>query len=262
MDETGENSLEINDQVLSQGWIKPDGSFEMYIQIKKEHVDMFDHVLPGTLARFMQKATEEHMSAIGLDDQWLRSQGLLWVIVWTNAWIERLPGAGEDIVLHTWSGEEKFGMFSRRYNFMSTNGEILIKASSLFLLMNAKTRTVAGNEILSGKIPVIVYQGEQKLPKQIMRFSKLMSTKIRSVQSSEIDKNNHMNNAFYLDWAMDVLEKTYLERHSLKFFWVEYNKELLLDQQVQMNYQLEKDCLYLKGESMGEPSFSVKMEFE
>lgn len=236
--------------------------FQKTIQIEPAQTDAAGRITPGTLARLVQMAADEHLSKLGLDAEALRKQGLLWVLAWSSFWVQRLPRGGETVVLRTWSGGERNWQFSRRYVFQTEQGVPLISASSLWLLVDQKTRRLSSPEELLRTVPQTVLPNEPKLPAQRMPFpTELNMQKERMVQEHEIDHNGHLNNAFYLDWAVQLLDPMYIKTHSLRFLWVEYSQELLQGQKAFLHYTLEQDTLFVRGYTEQTPSFSLRMDF-
>lgn len=98
----------------------------------------------GALARQMQHITESHLNQeAGLTGEALLAKGLSWVISWTNIELLRLPEKGEQVILGIWPGKNKVNLYSRIYAMYTADGEPLMATSSLFLLMDQNTRTVA-----------------------------------------------------------------------------------------------------------------------
>lgn len=239
----------------------PAGVYAMDVSITEADTDGTGCVTPGALARMMQAATEAHMKDAGLGYQVLRDKGFLWFIVWTSIWAERMPKAGEDIVICTWPGEVKLGMYSRRYVFYTKAGEELLQASSLFMMIDEETRKMVAPDELPSELAEVVIDGQPALPKQRMKFPELPLAQTHAVEAQEIDKNGHVNNAYYLDWAYSLLNPAYVEKHPLKHFWVQYSKELMSGQTVEMQHGMQENGLFVKGVADGETSFQVKMEF-
>lgn len=239
----------------------PAGVYQLKYEITAEHVDETKTATPGALARLMQDATEAHMDAGGLGYQTLRDKGLLWFIVWTSVWVNRMPKLGETGVICTWPGEIKLGMYSRRYAFYTEAGEELLVASSLFMMIDEDSRKMVPPNELPSELAEIVMEGQPVLPKQRIKFPELPLSRAHKVEESEIDKNGHVNNAYYLDWAYSVVNPEYVEKHPLQFFWVQYSKELMVDQVVDMQHTVVGNELYVKGVANGDVSFQVKMDF-
>ena len=239
----------------------PAGVYQSEITLLPEHTDCNGTVTPGALARIMQEVTEAHMKQAGLGYQKLREDGLLWFIVWTSVWIEEIPKLDGTYVIRTWPGEVKLGMYSRRYAFYTPEGTEILKTSSLFMMIDEATRKMVPPSELPSELAEIVMEGQPLLPKQRIKFPELPLAQDHVVADYEIDKNGHVNNAYYLDWAYSLVDTEYMQKHPLKFFWVQYSKELMLGQTVKMQHTVCENEFYVKGVADDNVSFQVKMDF-
>ena len=236
--------------------------FEKDYMITAEQVDAGQKVTFGTLARFMQDMTNAHMNAEGISVESLLAQNLIWVIVCTQINITRLPVEGETVEQYSWAGAEKFGMHSRRFAFFSKDGEELLNAASLFLLVDKDTRALCEPTKETLALPIVVIEDEPKLPRMMQKFPTLMFGKTHVVPESEIDYNDHVNNAFYLDWADSIFDKDFVKKRKTKAFWVQYDKEVLLNQEVEMKYANVENTVYMKGCVDSADYFKVRFDFE
>jgi len=240
----------------------PAGAFQKTIRVTDDQADAFGRMTPGALARQAAHTTSEHMAILGLDYNTLHSHGLLWVLIRTALWVQRLPQRGESALMRTWAGEERHWMYPHRSVIFSSTGETLVSACSQWTLMDTNTRRMAPPSELMQALPVISLPGEPKLPAQRISFpAELTERAERIVQPREIDFNGHLNNSHYLDWAVDLLESSYLQDRALRFFWVEYCKELFEGQAASLHYKKEDDSLFLRGYIDGDDSFSLKMDY-
>ena len=234
--------------------------FEKDYVIEAGQADAAGNVTYGTLARFMQDMTTVHMNEYGLSVAGLMEKNLLWVIVCTQINISRLPKEGETVEQYSWSGAEKFGMHSRRYAFFSKDGEELLTAASLFLLVNKESRGLSEPTKETLAMPVVEIEGEPKLPKMTQKYPKLLFGKTHVVEESEIDYNGHVNNAVYLDWADSIFDEDFVQKREVKGFWAQYDKEILLGQKVEMKYANTEDAVFIRGCVDGADTFKVKFD--
>lgn len=219
---------------------------------------LFGQVRPGDLAREMEKITEEHLGILGLNRDRLKAEGKIWVIVWTQIRISRLPALGEQVILRIWPGKMKAMMQVRKYGFYATDGEPLACASSLFAMMDANTRGFAAPSEILKHLPVTEIPGEPGLPPMRLEFpAALGGVRQRTVAAEEIDLNGHLNNTYYLDWAEDLP----IETDSPKSIWVQYVKELMEGQQVLLQYGLQDGVLYVRSTADGQDSFRLVETF-
>ena len=217
----------------------------------------------GALARQMQRITQIHFDQeAGLTGEELLDKGLSWVISWTNIELERLPDKGEKVILRIWPGKNKVNLYSRIYAMYTEAGEPLMTTSSLFLLMDQKTRTVAVQPEEMRIMNPITISGEPNLPKLQQKFPKIFRNQsLRIVSSDEIDYNGHLNNSRYLDWTEALLDEEFYAEHTPKNIWVQYAKELREGELAKLQYAWEEDAMYLRGLHNGEESFLAKLVF-
>lgn len=231
--------------------------FEKDYVIGADQVDVSGRVTCSTLARFMQDMTNSHMNVEGISVESLMEKNLIWVIVCTQIRICRLPKEGECIEQYSWAGAPKFSMHSRRYAFFTKDGEELLNAASLFLLVDKDSRSICEPIKETLALPVVVIDGEPKLPKLLRKFPGLLFGKTHEAEASEIDYNGHVNNAVYLDWADSIFDEEYRKNREIKGFWLQYDKEVLLGQKVQMKYTASEHEVFLKGCVDGADYFKV-----
>lgn len=82
----------------------------------------------------------------------------------------------------------------------------------------------------------------------------------RVVQPTEIDKNGHMNNTCYLDWADDIRKIEGVNDKIPSYVWVQYIQELREGQKATLSYEAMEDALYLIGRGEVD-SFVIKMVY-
>lgn len=241
----------------------PEGVYEAEFKVTKEMTAGNEQMQPGDFARELEKITEAHLRSFGMNRESLLEEKKIWVISWNDIRISRLPKVGETVILRVWAGKKRAGMFSRFYGCYSAQGEALAGASSFFTLIDAETRTIAAPTEKIEQIPVVSLANEGKLPKMIQVFPENFAQQTeRVVAPDEIDKNGHLNNTHYIDWAEDVVKDACGEERMPTSVWIRYEKELLVNETVTLKYTMEKDKLYLQGFRGEELSFSVILSYE
>lgn len=215
----------------------------------------------GQLARSMQKITEHAMEEMGINLLVLKEKQLLWVICFSHINLMKQPEPDEECVMFTWPGAGRMGMFSRRYVMFSASGEELFTCTSLFSVVDEKTRAMVLPENSGLSLPVITISGEPGLPKLKEIGPEPDAEFTHRVESHEIDINNHVNNACYFDWIEPVI-RDFAESSTqmpLKSIWINYSNEVVYGDEVVIRYAAEKDVLFIKGYVKGSNSFTIKV---
>ena len=220
--------------------------------------DMFGRLRPASMLRLMQGAGWEQLDQWELGNGIINDNGLLWIIARTAVEIRRLPGSDETVEMLTWPGKIRRVFLPRSFELRDTAGHVLIRAKSIYLLMDAKSRHTVTPESVGLALPQCLDMDELSDPPARVPFPKeLPETLLRSPRYSELDSNRHLNNTHYLSWGEDLLRVDYHRHHALRSLWVEYRKEVRPENTVEMRYALENDVLYVKG---GE-YFAMKLEY-
>ena len=176
--------------------------------------DRFGRMLPSMMLRLSQQISGEHCTILGVDQPYLDEKGLFWAIIRSDLQISRIPAAGEMLKLRTWPMPTTRTAYPRAVIAYDEAGEEVFRVSSLWILMDRESRAM----VLPGKSGVEVngIEAEQiALPRSLSPITP-NATEDRSVRFLDLDKNQHMNNARYLDWVYDALPDDFHEDHRLR----------------------------------------------
>lgn len=138
---------------------------------------------------------------------YLKEQNKLWVLSRMALEIVRMPAIGEAVTVETYpSGVERLFAI-RQFTVTDARGGVLARATSCWLLLDAGTfrpqrivetlgRDLPPNEDKPRHFPVPARI--QALPENVQELS-------YTVRHSQIDVNQHLNNAFFAAFVHDML---------------------------------------------------------
>lgn len=163
--------------------------------------------IPGLLNYFQDAAIFEGEN-ISVPMEELAKQHMTWVLnSWQVTW-KRMPKVNEDIIIGTVPFEFKGFIGSR--NFIMSNkktGEVLATATSVWALIDTQQMTpIRPSKELLARYPIgealnIPYEG-----RRINIKGEGLSQEPVIIRKSQIDSNHHVNNAEYVNMAMDYIE--------------------------------------------------------
>ena len=200
----------------------------------------------SSILKYQMEAGERHLSDyFGLDYNTIKSKNSVFVVVNLNVKLHRTPISGENVTITTWSKEVKGLKFFRAYKWYDEKGELIIEAISCFVLVDAKEHKLLKPEEFGFDIPT----GNQEIsignPKKI-RMPKELSTKgKREVYFSMLDSNEHLNNAFYADFATDFASKDLLD--NISEFSIDFVKEAKLNDEITIETAEENGETFIQG---------------
>lgn len=200
-----------------------------------------------TLMNHLQETALNHVKNAGLlgdgfgSTPEMAKRNLIWVVGKMQVLVDRYPTWGDVVQVDTWvAASGKNGMrrdwLVRDYK----TGDILTRASSLFLMMNKKTRKVSRMpDEVRGEIghyfvdtPPIVDEDSRKLPK----LDKSTADYVRdglTPRWSDLDVNQHVNNVKYVGWILESAPQPMVEGYELAGMTLEYRRECMRDSVLQ-----------------------------
>lgn len=230
--------------------------------------DCFGRVKPSTILGMMQEAAGEQCAGLHMSWEEMAEKGLFWAITRQSVSVTRLPRAYETITIETWPMPATRVAYPRATVAYDRDGNELFRCIALWILMDRNTRAM----VLPGRrdvdVPGILRGGELPAPKSLTPKD-LPATTDRKVRFGQLDRNGHMNNTKYLEWAMDLLPGSYHGAHPLKAFTVCYLNESREGDRVQLHYGLSADGILQVNATRPDPAdeskhhrvFAVKAEF-
>lgn len=173
----------------------------------------------------LHEVADHSLIPIGLDRASLEKRGILWVLGGQTAEICELPRLDEEVIIKTWVGKDIYNFIPRYYQIEKDN-TVLVKVSTMWAVIDKSTRkslslkesAVQMETCITGdEIPVL------ETPKKL----DITSTFNTTVSASNLDFNNHMNNAQYLEiintfnpffLSDDIQPKKIIARYSSEAF--------------------------------------------
>lgn len=190
----------------------------------------------------------------------LEKRGILWVLGEQSAEISELPKLDDMITIKTWVGEEFYGFIPRFY-LIEKNGKTLVKASTVWALIDKENRKSVTPESANVKIESVVTGDEiavLKAPKKI----EISSTYTATVSSENIDFNKHMNNAQYFE-IINKFRPIFRDNGAIvpKRITARYSKEAFLDDVLTIKEGVDDLSYYYSVDSVRGNHLKLRIEY-
>lgn len=203
-------------------------------KMRSADVDMHRRLRLSVLFTMLQEAAIAHTEQLGAGRDKTLARGLLWVVTLQNVEICRLPEYDETVTLTSWAGKTMHLYFPRYSELRDESGQILIRASALWALMDRNTRRIVFPEEHSVSIEGTCIGTELPLP-AAPRMGALDRETAFTVPFSYADLNGHMNNTRYLDLVQDTLPLALTEQTPRKIT-VGYSGEARVGERMTLCY--------------------------
>jgi medium-chain acyl-[acyl-carrier-protein] hydrolase len=206
-----------------------------HFQVRSCETDYNNRLKISSVFNFMQIAAGRHANELQFGYDQFSPLGYFWVLSRIVLyWIGNVKFDNE-LIVETWpSGAEKI-IATRDFNFYSSDRILLGKAKTAWLVMDSKTR----RPIFLDKINFPHFDFEfapaiEEIPSKILEPENKVSQGFRNVVYSDIDVNQHVNNAKYLEYVFDALPPNLRECVGGIKLQINYLKELKLNETIEL----------------------------
>ena len=206
--------------------------------IRYSEVDYRSKLNPFEIINYFQDCSTMQSEGLGGGVDALHQRNLTWVITNWNIQINRYPSLGEEITVGTFPRlfRECFGM--RNYFIKDKAGNMLAMADSLWTLIDYEKGSIVKIDddirniyTVEDALPMEYVKGRIKVPKEMEEKDTV------KIQYQHMDANMHVNNAQYMNFALNNIEiKDY------KRIRVEYRKQAFLNDILTLYVGCDENC--------------------
>jgi len=182
------------------------GTFEETRKVRGSDVDFKNRLKLNALFNYMSDAAWMHAEKLQLGYLDLLKAGYFWVLSWAKVELETYPEFGQSVKIRTWPQLLYKHFVIRDFLFSnSATGESLGCGRTAWLLVSRKTKhsvdpSQSGLAFQLGNYKAVM----PDLPERIPVEEDATPIYSRRVVISDLDVNQHVNNARYVEFLLDA----------------------------------------------------------
>lgn len=187
---------------------------------------------PSALANALQEAAREHAQHLGWGVETLHEKMQYWVLSRIHVEILERPKYGSVLTVKTWP-KGGAGLFAWRDFEMEYDGRVILKATSSWALLDAKTGRPTSVDVLSDLFSDRADQHAISTPAEKIPVIKEEFSSVDITPTfTDLDEIRHVNNTKYLDWAWSAISPE--QRKVTQGWTVNYLKEVKEGEKLQL----------------------------
>ena len=214
-----------------------------------------------------QEAAGLHAVELGFGYEDLIKNNTAWILSRVNIKFVDIPIWRDDITLTTWHKGANRLFFLRDFIMTDKDGKERVKATTSWLVLNLETRRLVRDPRLMEEGTVCT-ENVIETPADKVVMPKDVPAELvleHAVAYSDVDMNNHTNNAMYMQWAMDAVDYEIASAKAVKEVTINFNRETKAGD-VMAIYRacVEKEDglhVYVEGKVEDASSFCVEIIF-
>jgi acyl-ACP thioesterase len=200
--------------------------YENTIKISAFDVDAFNRLRLNKIFDYFQDTASNDAERLGFGYKDFIPKGLFWVLSWVKIELLDYPKFMDELKIRTW-GKKQHKLYSMRdFLLLNSKDEIIVRGTSAWLLLDSKSLRP---KILTHLYPDLQLLDSKNalhdLPQKINSVDELEFVYSKKIGYSDIDLNNHANNAKYIELLFDCFDFNFHKAHSVRTLTVSFNTE-------------------------------------
>ncbi len=233
--------------------------FEYTFTVNSCDIDLKGYFKSSLILSCCQECAYMHSAEMGLGYHKLKEAGVAWVLSRINVETQRMPVWGETIKVRTWHKCQSRLFSIRDYIFYDEQQNEIIKVTSSWVVINTSTRRISRIDRLFGEEALCLIMNseasaidEEAKKVDIPKEQTLLIEHI--VRYSDIDVNQHVNNAKYLEWICDLSPLQLYSDYSLSSIVINFNHEATLGEVVSLSSFTPSESIFMMEGKVGDRS--------
>ena len=183
-----------------------------------------------------------------------------WVVAKQTMKLEEPIRVDDTIEISTAVDKGTMVTFPRNY-YIRKEDKLVGTISAIWTLIDIEKRNIVAPRRVGLIVPDIKCELPLDTPKTVKEDMELELVSQRKVMYSDLDVNQHMNNARYLEWACDLIDIDLYRDHYIKEVSINYKKEIKPASIVNLFLGRNTDKFIIKGVVEEEVAFILELFF-
>ena len=178
--------------------------WHQHFTIRSYEVDCHSRLSIVSMFNFMQEAASQHAAALGVSIQQLLSENYTWLLSRLKIKLKAYPAWNDRLTVDTWPSGVQRLFALRDFELKDQNNHTVGAALSAWLVLDTvKKRPVRVSSFVDRLKPV---EGDHILPDPLDKLPAIEThthERIFQVRYGDLDINQHVNNASYVEWMLE-----------------------------------------------------------
>jgi acyl-ACP thioesterase len=217
------------------------------IAIKSYHTNQYGKASIASLFNILIEAAWAHAQVMDWGYDSLKSNNLFWVLSRIYFQVGNYPVWQDQITLTTWSAGTDGIYAYREYILENGNGEVILRASSAWLILDMETRKIFRLSDFRTTFPKTFDGRACRNPRRIKPEVHPEYLEYSPVLFSDLDINQHFNSVKYLERVLDDFGIDFHDRFEPLELEVNYLKEGQAGDRIAVSRTQLSENEYLNG---------------
>jgi acyl-ACP thioesterase len=217
-----------------------------------------------SLFKLLQEASDRHAALLGAGWFDLQDRGYFWVLTKMLVHINRFPKWQEEVLLRTWVRASEAATSPRDFEIEDADGNLLVSARAIWAILDTEQGRPQRMDMFDGHFLPQERCALDRRPPKIGPLT-LPDTlpEAKTALYSDLDMNHHVNNAHYIQWAFDSVDRDFRMTHRITNVTVNFMSQAKLGEQYTIRSEADSDNTFRTAiVSANEPKEICRLQTE
>lgn len=202
--------------------------FSNNYNITSSDVDFKSQLKLSRMFDFFQDIASQHAANLGASVDGLHDNfNVAWVLTKVRVEIDRFPILNDLVTIETWPQEAR-AIYERDYVIKDADGNVIVRAVSNWVVMNLEKREMLRKKMVDYlDIDILKDRALTVKMRKLKPLNELVEMYKKVIRYSDIDYNEHINNAKYVDYILDCFPVPEIKANEIRAIEVHYLNEAL-----------------------------------
>ena len=187
-------------------WLENNKVWSETYTVRTYEIDKEQKASVQSICRYLFDAAGNHADALDLSVPQMFERGLTWMLSRLFIQIHSYPLWRDKLIIQTWpSGTERFFAL-RDFTIFNSRKEVVGVGTSAWLIIDLKLRRpLPAAKLFNNQDILLDYRSGKYLPAKLPPVDKPQKEQDFNVRYSDLDLNEHVTSASYIDWLLEII---------------------------------------------------------
>ncbi len=219
-----------------------------YYHVGWQDVDPEGRITLKAISQMLQDSAWKHAGQLGFGFDFMQTHQAIWVMFRLHIHIVQYPGWDQKIGVTTWTRGLKGAFALRDFEVHNQQDELLISATSEWLVLGMDDRKPKKTDLLNKFLPYALPNRKSlALTVAFNMNNELAMLGKHKVTYAELDLNQHVNTSYYIDWIMNHIPRSLPPNQVIEHFSITFLSECKLDQEIMLKGSFTEQPYAING---------------
>jgi acyl-ACP thioesterase len=185
-------------------------AFTRQYNVRYSETDFAGKLRPVSVLDYMQDAASGHSAKYRFSVRDLRQRNMTWVVSRYHILLLEYPTFGDSLCVRTWRSGIHGHFALREFEILDEQCKRVAVATSSWAIISLETKRPVKIDSVFPDFPTVPRRAVEDSFSSLPKLGNVHLEELYPVRMADLDLNDHVNNAVYMEWALETIPQDML----------------------------------------------------